>query len=499
MRSYLITSISGFFMTACAWFCLWVIAYYFVNDAELAILLFPFALRLGLTLHTRTLYWLAIYLAEWSLTIALAILLNQPQWLMVLIASILSIPLIYLAKFHYRGDQNRRLMIMVIIILIAACTNCIAVGFHVQTPYMVLLASIAGGLMIVPICYLLWNYLFHRPWSPLTSNLLTNPVEFTIRHILFYAVLLIASILIQTSLPDELKRFAPFCMAIPLIVLALRYGWQGALMATMLNSIALIAARSGVSSLEITDLLLSLSAQTLTGIMLGFAVQKQKDLNQQLRGELSRNRTLSRQLIQAEESVRRYVAQELHDEIGQNITAIRTQANIIKRIEKNEITIRSTEMIEQLSFNIYDTTKHLLSKLRPKMLDDLDLKESISQLTRDLEFEQRGTSVNLDWSGRDETLSDTIKVTLFRLCQEALNNAAKYANASTIEICLTVADHLSLSIRDNGIGFKPEDSMKGMGVRGMQERVTALGGKMAIYSLNDQVIGTHISIVLPKE
>ncbi|MEF1340427.1 signal transduction histidine-protein kinase/phosphatase UhpB, partial [Vibrio rotiferianus] len=105
MRSYTITSICGLFMTGCSWFCLWVIAYYFVNDAELAILLFPFALRLGLTLHTRTKYWTTIYLAEWGLTVALALLLEQPQWLMVLVASVLSIPVVYLAKRYYKGDQ----------------------------------------------------------------------------------------------------------------------------------------------------------------------------------------------------------------------------------------------------------------------------------------------------------------------------------------------------------------------------------------------------------
>ena len=325
-------------------------------------------------------------------------------------------------------------------------------------------------------------------------------MKFNSKFVIFclYSVLLIASILVQTSLPDELKRFAPFCMAIPIIVLALRYGWQGALLATMLNSIALIAARSGVSNLEITDLLLSLSAQTLTGIMLGLAVQKQKDLNQKLRGELSRNQTLSRQLIQAEESVRRDVARELHDEIGQNITAIRTQASIIKRVDNAEMNTRCADMIENLSLNVYDTTKHLLSKLRPKMLDDLDLKDSVHQLTREMEFDNHGTRVVLDWQGDYESLGDTLKVTLFRLCQEALNNAAKYANATSIVIELSIDENISLNIADNGIGFKTEDCMKGMGVRGMQERVQALGGKMYIYSLNDHVDGTQIAITLPK-
>ncbi len=66
MRAYAVTTICGLFVMACAWFCLWVIAYYFVNDPELAILLFPFALRLGVALHTRTAYWPTIYLSEWG-------------------------------------------------------------------------------------------------------------------------------------------------------------------------------------------------------------------------------------------------------------------------------------------------------------------------------------------------------------------------------------------------------------------------------------------------
>lgn len=233
--------------------------------------------------------------------------------------------------------------------------------------------------------------------------------------------------------------------------------------------------------------------------MLGLAIQKQKALNQKLSGELTRNQTLSRQLIQAEESVRRYVARELHDEIGQNITAIRTQANIIKRVDNVEMSTRCADMIESLSLNVYDTTKHLLSKLRPKMLDDLDLKESVHQLTRDMEFDNHGTHVVLNWQGDYESLSDILQVTVFRLCQEALNNAAKYANATSIVIELSIEDHLLLNIVDNGIGFKAEDCMKGMGVRGMQERVQALGGKMYLYSLNDYVDGTQIAIKLPKE
>lgn len=498
MHNYLITSLCGVLMAACAWFCLWVVAYYFVNDPELAIFFFPFALRLGIALHTRHRYWLAIYSVEWGITVSLALLLNHPQWLTALFASAMSIPVTWVAKHYYYGQQWRRFGIMAVLIIATSGLNLIAVNHHISSLYMLGLVSMTGGFMIVPTCYLLWSYLYLNRWVPLTSNLINRPVVFKIRDILFYSALFIGSIVLQTTLPDALRRFAPFCLAIPIILLAFRYGWQGALLATLLNSVALIAARSDVSNLEITDLLLSLLAQTLTGILLGMAVQRQKDLNRKLRSELQRNKKLARQLISAEESVRKEIARELHDEIGQNITAIRTQANIIKRTAPEKIGMQCANTIEQLSLNVYDTTKNLLLKLRPKMLDDLNLQNAIEQLIRDMEFSKQGTVINLYWQGDIAQLNDTLKITLFRLCQESLNNAKKYANASTIHIHLTVADDILLYIEDNGIGLRTLESMNGMGIKGMKERVQALGGKFTLLSRNQWVAGTRIEIQLPS-
>ena len=501
MRRFLLTSLSGWLLISCSWFCLWVISYYFVNDPELAILFFPFALRLGITLHTSPRFWACSYIAEWLLTIALAMLLEQPQWLTILGASLLSIPVTWLTKRYYFGTQWRRLVVMSTVILSTAFINVLAVSSHVSSIYMVWLVSITGGLMLVPSCYLIWNYLFQSTWIPLTSNLISRPIQFQIRPVVLFSLLFSASIALQIGLPDELRRFAPFCLAIPIILLAVRYGWQGALLGTLLNSIALIAARSGVSQLEITDLLLSLSAQTLTGILLGMTVQRQRDLNQQLRNELSRNQSLSRQLVKAEESVRKEVARELHDEIGQNITAIRTQASIIKRVETNQMGVNCADTIESLSLNVYDTTKGLLTRLRPKTLDDLNLVEAIEQLIREMEFEHIGTDVTIEWQGDSDSLNDATSVTLYRLCQEALNNAQKYAHASHIRIMVCLSELVVLDIKDNGIGFKPQDSMKGLGLRGMQERVQALGGRFSIVSHTTesaQPNGTHIRVQIPR-
>ncbi|CDG21154.1 Sensor protein uhpB [Xenorhabdus poinarii G6] len=506
MRQYLINSFCGCLLFSCWWFCLWIIAYHFVNDFELAILFFPFALRLGMALHTPKRYWITLYGAEWGLTICLAFLMAQPQWLTVLTASMISFPLIGFANHYYCGSQWQRFVIMAGIILATSIINVVAISHHSSALGIAFLVSLTGGVMLVPLCYLIWHYLFQNIWLPLTASLASYRLQFHLKHVILYVLLFVLNIVLQVGLPNELRYFAPFCLAIPIILLAFRYGWQGAVVGTLLNSIALIAARSGVSHIEITDLLLSLLVQTITGIMLGLAVQRQRDLNAQLRRQLDCNHSLSRQLVKAEESVRREIACELHDEIGQNITAIRTQASIIQRIEVAPMSANCAKMIEALSLNIYDTTKGLLSRLRPKILDDLGLKEAIEQLLRDMKFEAHGILVDVHWAEDSvaaiEQLSDTTKVTLYRLCQEALNNAMKYAQADHIELYFSVKGMIHVLIKDNGIGCKAEDHMKGFGLRGMRERVQALGGKFTINSEKQQgdsiSSGTDLSIILPK-
>ncbi len=325
---------------------------------------------------------------------------------------------------------------------------------------------------------------------------------------MLYTTLFALSISLQIGLPDDMHSFAPFCLAIPIVLLAYRYGWQGALIGTLLNSVVLIAARGRISQLEVTDLLLSLCAQSLTGIFLGIGIQKQRDLNELLRSELNRNQNLSTQLVKTEESVRREVARELHDEIGQNITAIRMQASIIKRVNDVSTSELCASTIEKLSLNVYDTTKGLLSRLRPKILDDLGIKDALLQLISDLECEANGlvVEINLDKPYKSDLnytdLSDTTKVTIYRICQEALNNTVKHARASYASVNIHLDDKVTLFIRDNGIGLNTKDTFQGFGLKGMKERVQALGGTLQIHSErsepgNQYREGTEICIVLP--
>lgn len=499
MKRYLLISICAFFFVSCFWFCLWSIAYYFTLDPNLAIIFFPFALRLGLSLHTPKIYWPGIYGAEWLLIGLISEQFHLPETLGLLIASTLSLPVTYLAQRYYCNPQWRRLLVIAVLLLSFALINNVLLFFNpLHSVAIVALVSISGGIMLVPSCYLIWSYLFDRPWIPLAANVIHYPMQFRFRHVIRYCALFVISVVLQLGLPDELRLFAPFCLAIPIIVLAFQYGWHGALMGTLLNSVALIAARSNASEMQVVDLLLSLLAQSLTGILLGLGIQRQRELNSELRLQIRCNQQLTNKLLYTEESVRKEVARELHDEIGQTITAIRTQAIILKRMDSSELVIRCANMIENLSLNIYDTTKKLLTKLRPHVLDHFGLIHAIEQLAVDLALNQRGIQLRLNLHADSDNLSDALGVTIYRICQESLNNLIKYAKASEVAITLTCDSQLELIIRDNGIGFLSKEPAEGFGLKGMSERVHALGGQLTIDSQPQQGTCIHVHLPLPE-
>lgn len=499
-----LTLIGGLLFFSCSWFCLWVISAYQLTDTSLAILFFPSALRVGLCLHTPRRIWPFIFVCECVLIATLSSSLQSMSASCLILTSTLSFIILYFVQTHYRGKQDRRLFILSLVSIVIGCITSLHSYHYGFAPWLVFLVSVTANFLLLPASYLIWNYLFHTSWVPITTNLVHKPVTLRAKYILSYIIIFIISLFLQHTLPKDLSLFTPFCLAIPIILLAYSYGWQGALLGTLINNIALITSSHAPSQIMLADSLLSLTTQTVTGILLGIGIQRQRDLNQQLRVQLQRNQTLSRQLINTEEGVRREVARELHDEIGQNITAIRMQASILQRTETSESSKSSASTIEKLSFNIYDTTQKLLHHLRPKVLDDLGLKEAISHLCDELEFAEQGIEVQTHYADAVDNLSDTIQATLFRLCQEALNNISKYAHAQHISLLIEIDSQVHLIIKDDGIGINHDMLNKGFGLVGMQERVEVVGGTFSLKSpasllASEYMQGTCISISIPLQ
>lgn len=485
--------VASFFIFSAAWFCLWSISLHLVDSPQLAVLLFPFGLRMGLMLQCPRSYWLVLLTTEWLLLAWLASETGLPHLPLLLVGGLLSLlPVIIIRRYSDMRDWQT-LLRQGAALIVAALLQSLPWFLEGRQAFSILLLTLTGSLTLAPICLVIWRYLTSAVWLPLGPALVSQPVNWRARHLVWYLLLFAFSLWLQLGLPEELARFTPFCLALPIIALAWHYGWQGALIATLMNAIALIASQS--SPAYPVDLLLSLLAQSLTGLLLGAGIQRLRELNLSLKVELERNHQLVKRLVETDENVRRDVARELHDDIGQTITAIRTQANIVQRLAADRPTIQqSASHIEQLSLGVYDSVRRLLGRLRPRQLDDLTLAQAISALVREMELSGQGVVSHIDWRIDETLLSESQRVTLFRVCQEGLNNIVKHANAHEVRVeGWQQENQLMLIIEDDGGGLPADTGQSGFGLTGMRERVFALGGSLTISCTK----GTRVSVSLP--
>jgi signal transduction histidine kinase len=220
-------------------------------------------------------------------------------------------------------------------------------------------------------------------------------------------------------------------------------------------------------------------------------LERRLEENTRARGDLQE---LSAKLLRAQENERRTLARELHDEIGQSLSAILMDA------ESAECAADAAEAREHLSAlrglaeKTVNQVRDLALLLRPSMLDDFGLVPALNWYAREM---SKRTGLNVVLSADDEAddLPDEHKTCIYRLVQEAINNSARHASARTVEVEVKrEADRVRFSVRDDGTGFDTR-FVRGLGLLGMEERVRRLGGKIEIDSQLGR--GTVIRADLP--
>ncbi len=209
------------------------------------------------------------------------------------------------------------------------------------------------------------------------------------------------------------------------------------------------------------------------------------DANHALRQSEERLRHLSRQLIQAQESERRRLAHELHDEIGQTLTAIKMSIQAARR--DPDAAAHLDDAISVVERTLVQV-RNLSLDLRPAMLDQLGLVPAVRWYL-DRQAQRAGFVAYLEADDNPMRLSADLETTCFRLVQEALTNVVRHANAQTAWVKLRQSNgELLLEIRDDGVGFDVADSRKrashgaSLGLLGLQERVQLVGGRLTIRS-----------------
>jgi len=224
----------------------------------------------------------------------------------------------------------------------------------------------------------------------------------------------------------------------------------------------------------------------------------QRAIDVQNRRDLER---LSARLVSAQEEERRVLARELHDEVGQALTAIKMELGVAQRgVPADSRAATSLAEARAIAESALQSVRDMSQLLHPSMLDDLGLPDTLDTYLRG--FSKRtGIRTQVTHERMDERLPADIEVGIYRIVQEAVTNVARHANATTCTVRLVRRDdHVQLTIEDDGKGVEsPTEgtagARRGLGIIGMRERAAALSGTFAIG--NREEGGTRVLVRLP--
>ncbi|WP_271680697.1 MASE1 domain-containing protein [Thermomonas mangrovi] len=350
------------------------------------------------------------------------------------------------------------------------------------------LGDINGTLMLAPLGLLL---LRNRSEAAQTQRWKRD-----IPLVLLPALLLYASTL--DLLGASVYFFATSLCALPVLYFALRTGWRGVAIALPLANIAVASASilTGNTAAAV-QVQLFLSIIGMSGLLLGASVDELTARNDALvAGNVRLDRlsdelrSAARRNLSISEDLRRRLALELHDELGQNLTALQTR---IKLAERKAGDPEAFAPLREILDHMRRRVSGLMNSLRPAGLDAFGLARSLQQGSiRDL-METSGMAYRLhieDGDGLLERLDDDTQTAIYRIVQEAATNAVRHADACNLLVRLRARSigssiRIGLSIEDDGRGIDPASLRLrngGMGLQGIRDRVLLLGGRLRIRS-----------------
>ena len=222
------------------------------------------------------------------------------------------------------------------------------------------------------------------------------------------------------------------------------------------------------------------------------------EIHERERAERARTELLTR-LVFAQEDERKRIAREMHDQFGEQLTALGLGIGALKDACEGHADLRQmVDALDDVAQQLDRDVDHLVWELRPTALDDLGLRAALANYVQDW-ARRAGVRADLHTSGLSDRLASEIETTLYRIAQEALNNVAKHARAESVDVILERrSDHVSLIIEDDGVGFEQGNAgvpHQGFGLLGMQERAALVGATVQIESAAGE--GTTIIVRMP--
>jgi two-component system sensor histidine kinase UhpB len=483
----------------------------------------PYGLRFGALLLTPVRYWGWLLGAEITATAGISILHADPHDWLALTVDGLPEPLVMAAglwllrrfnlhaSLHSPQEVTRLLLSVVLIVTATTAVDAVLLALVHAPGSSELMVRVIGE-------ELLSHYLGILLIAPLMIMLVRTHFDQRALASLFMDGLLVmlpsmTILLVLSEQAAPQPQFARVLSLAPVLFFAFRHGWRGASLAMIISSLGmtlvdqhlghapspaaayLFLAVAGTGALMLgsaTDALRRSSDRVAEqNVYLGAVNRRLDQLAHQLRGAARGN-------LQADENQRRHLASELHDELGQNITAIQTHVKLA------QVRLREAGM-EDISASINNILAHmrralhrLLDDLRPAVLDEFGLLRALDEgPIRDL-LNAAGMAYHTELHGDPRLLDDDTRTAIYRLVQESATNAVKHAQASEFRLRLRIGERQGaalalLDLRDDGTGLPSRLPRGGRGLQGMRDRVTSLGGQ---FRLRADHAGVHLRILL---
>jgi signal transduction histidine kinase len=204
---------------------------------------------------------------------------------------------------------------------------------------------------------------------------------------------------------------------------------------------------------------------------------------------------LSDRLVATQEEERRSLSRELHDEVGQSMSALLVELGRLQSAAPNSALYREAfATVRKTAEDSVAKIRNMALLLRPSMLDEIGLVPALGWQAREV-TRRTGLTVKLIADEIDETLPDSHRTCVYRVVQEALNNCVKHSQAKEVRVVINRDEHgLLVSVQDDGVGFDPRRD-RGLGLLGMAERLARVGGRFQLESHPGE--GTIVSVYLP--
>lgn len=254
-------------------------------------------------------------------------------------------------------------------------------------------------------------------------------------------------------------------------------------------------AVTGVYSARVGPLTLNDCVESV--VIIASNITERERMEEELRHSQSQMRRLAARQEAALEDDRRRISREVHDELGQLLTVLKIDLGwMLQRLDEGPLYERAQAMNQVVDATMANA-RTIARRLRPPILDELGPVQALDWLVEDI-CKRADLSYDLNTSLGGQALDGDAALAVFRLCQEALTNVVRHAHASHVEVELSVTEQgLRLRVKDNGCGISRDQVVGSLGLLGLQERVSLLGGHLSIQGRPGQ--GTEVLAVIPLE